>query len=60
MSLHEIEPLLQRIRALVLELRQLEGDGADGPALAARRRELGLLRSRLAELVSDDPILAAA
>ena len=60
MPLHELDSLLQQIRALVLELRQVEGDGADGPALAARRRELERLRSRLAELVSNDPILAAA
>jgi hypothetical protein len=57
---YEIDALLHQIRVLVLELRQLEGDGADGPALAARRHELGRLRSRLAELVSDDPVLAAA
>jgi hypothetical protein len=60
MPLYEIDPLLQQIRALVLELRQLEGDGADGLALAARRRELERLKSRLAELVSHDPTLAAA
>ena len=52
MPLHEIEPLLQRIRALVLELRQLEGDGADGSALTARRRELERLKTRLADIVS--------
>jgi hypothetical protein len=60
MALHEVEPLLQQIRALVLELQQLEGDGADGITLAARRRELERLRTLLAELVSHDPGLVAA
>jgi hypothetical protein len=60
MPLREVEPLLQQIRALVLELQQLEGDGVDAIALAARRRELERLRSRLALLVSHDPTLAAA
>jgi hypothetical protein len=57
---HDVEPLLQQIRDLVLELQQLEGDGVDGMTLAARRRELELLRSRLAELVNHDPELVAA
>jgi hypothetical protein len=55
MTFREIDPLLQQIRVLALELRQLEGDGADGLALAARRRELQHLKSRLADLVSHDP-----
>ncbi len=55
MTFYEIDPLLQQIRALVLELRQLEGDGADGTALATRRSELERLRSRLADLVNNDP-----
>jgi hypothetical protein len=58
--LREVEPLLQGIRALVLELEQLEGDGADGATLASRRRELDDLRSHLAALVSHDPALVAA
>jgi hypothetical protein len=57
---HDVDPLLQQIRDLVLELQQLEGDGVDGMTLAARRRELELLRSRLAELVNHDPELVAA
>jgi hypothetical protein len=57
MPLYEIDSLLQQIRALVLELRQLEGDGADGLALAMRRRELAHLKARLADLVSHDPTL---
>jgi hypothetical protein len=59
MPLHEIEPLLQRIRALVFELRELEGDGADGGTLAARRRELERLKTRLADVVSNDLAQAA-
>jgi hypothetical protein len=60
MPVQEIDGLLQQIRALVLELRRLEGDGVDGIALTARRRELRRLKSRLAELVSHDPNLVAA
>jgi hypothetical protein len=60
MPMPEIDMLLQQIRALVLELRRLEGDGVDGIALTARRRELERLKVRLAELVSHDPALAAA
>lgn len=60
MRLREVEPLLQQIRALVLELQQLEGDGADAVTLAARRRELERLRSHLSALVSHDPALVAA
>jgi hypothetical protein len=56
MALHEIEPLLERIRALVLETQQLEGDGADGAALATRRYELAQLKSLLAKVVSHDPV----
>ena len=56
----DVEPLLQRIRELVLELQQLEGDGVDGATLAARRRELEELRSRLAQIVSHDHALEAA
>jgi hypothetical protein len=60
MPMQQIDGLLQQIRALVLELRRLEGDGVDGIALTARRRELRRLKSRLAELVSHDPNLVAA
>jgi hypothetical protein len=60
MPVQEIDGLLQQIRALVLEFRRLEGDGVDGIALTARRRELRRLKSRLAELVSHDPNLVAA
>ena len=56
----EIDGLVQQIRALVLELRRLEGDGVDGIAMTARKRKLELLKSRLADLVSHDPSLAAA
>jgi hypothetical protein len=56
----EIDALLQQIRALVLELRRLEGDGVDGIALTARRREIERLKARLADLISHDPTLAAA
>ena len=60
MPLREIDRLLQQIRALVLELNRLEGDGVDGLAVASRRLELERLRGRLADLVSHDPDLVAA
>jgi hypothetical protein len=60
MPKQEIDALLHQIRALVLELRRLEGDGVDGIALTARRRKLERLKSRLAELVSHDPSIVAA
>ena len=55
MALHEIDPLLERIRTLVVETQQLEGDGADETALAVRRHELAQLKSLLAEVVRHDP-----
>jgi hypothetical protein len=55
MALREIDPLLQRIRALVVETQQLEGDGADETALRVRRHELDQLKSLLANVVSHDP-----
>jgi hypothetical protein len=55
MALHEIDPLLERIRTLVLETQQLEGDGADETALGVRRHELAQLRALLANVVSHDP-----
>jgi hypothetical protein len=58
--LREIDRLLQQIRALVLELHRLEGDGVDGLAVASRQHELERLRARLADLVSHDPDLVAA
>ena len=57
---HEIDVVLLQIRTAVLELRRLEGDGLDGLVLSARQQELEGLKSRLAELVSRDPSLAAA
>ena len=57
---HEIDAVLLQIRTAVLELRRLEGDGLDGLVLSARRQEIEGLKSRLAELVSHDPSLAAA
>jgi hypothetical protein len=44
MALHEIDPLLERIRTLVVETQQLEGDGADESALGVRRHELAQLK----------------
>jgi hypothetical protein len=55
MALHEIDPLLEKIRTLVDETRQLEGDGADETVLAVRRHELAQLKSLLANVVSHDP-----
>ena len=57
---HEIDVLLLQIRTAVFELRGLEGDGLDGLVLSARRQEIEGLKSRLAELVTHDPSLAAA
>lgn len=57
---HEIDAVLLQIRTVVLELRRLEGDGLDGLVLSAHRQELEGLKSRLAELISHDPSLAAA
>jgi len=60
MPARDIDTLLTQIRALVLELQQLEGDGLDGIALSPRRAELRQLKSRLADLVSHDRTLVAA
>ena len=57
MALHEIDPLLEKIRTLVVETQQLQGDGADETALDARRHELAQLKSLLANVVSHDPTL---
>jgi hypothetical protein len=54
MALHEIDPLLERIRTLVAETQQLEGDGVDETALAVPRHELARLKSLLAKAVSHD------
>ncbi len=59
MPIREIDALLQQIRTVVLELHRLEGDGVDGLVVNARRREVERLKSRLADLVSHDPGLAA-
>jgi hypothetical protein len=56
MALHEIDPLLERIRTLVVETQQLEGDGADEGELGVRRHELAQLKSLLANVVSHDPM----
>jgi hypothetical protein len=55
MGLHEINPLLERIRELVVETHQLEGDGVDETAVAARRHELAQLKSLLATAVRHEP-----
>ena len=60
MPARDIDALLTQIRALVLELHQLEGDGLDGIALTPRRVELRRLKSRLADVVSHDRTLVAA
>ena len=56
----QIETLLAEIRALVLELHQLEGDGLDAFALLPRKAELRRLKSRLADLAGRDATLVAA
>ena len=55
MTLHEIDPLLEKIRTLVVETQQLEGDGADEGELGAQRHELAQLKSLLATVVSHEP-----
>ena len=55
MALHKIDPLLERIRALVAETQQLEWDGADENILAAPRHELDQLKFLLAEVVKHEP-----
>ena len=35
MALHDIDPLLEKIRTLVAETQQLEGDGADESVLGS-------------------------
>jgi hypothetical protein len=57
MAFHNIDPLLERIRIIVAETEQLEGDGADETALGVRRHELAQLKSLLANVVSHDPTL---
>jgi len=59
MPSHELDAILLQIRTVALELRRLEGDGLDGLGLSPLRRELAGLESRLTELVSRDPALAA-
>jgi hypothetical protein len=56
----EIEALLVEIRALVLELHQLEGDGLDGLALSPHKAELRRLKSHLADLAGREATLVAA
>ena len=56
MALHEIDPLLERIRTLVVETRQLEGDGADEGELGVRRHELAQLKSLLAQRRQPRPL----
>jgi hypothetical protein len=55
MAFHEIDPLLDRIRTLVADIDQLEGDGVDERLLAGHRRQLAHLKSLLAKVVSHDP-----
>lgn len=49
----EVEVLLDQIRGHVSELQRLKAAGARAPALAERKRELGRVRSRLAEVVGE-------
>jgi hypothetical protein len=56
MGFHDIDPLLERIRTVVAETEQLEGDGADETALAAPRHELAQLKSLLAKAVSREAV----
>jgi hypothetical protein len=55
MALHDIDPLLERIRTLVAETELLEGDGADEATLAVPRHQVAQLKSVLAKVVSRDP-----
>jgi hypothetical protein len=56
---HDLDAILLQIRTVAFELRRLEGDGLDWLGLCPLRRELADLKSRLAEMVSRDPALAA-
>jgi hypothetical protein len=51
MGLRELDPLLERIRTLVADIDQLEGDGVDEPIVAVRRHELAQLKALLAKVV---------
>jgi hypothetical protein len=48
---HEVTRLLERIRTLTLELRQLEQRGVTGPVVEAKKRLMERLRWRLAAAV---------
>jgi hypothetical protein len=50
---NEVTRLLQRIRTLTLELRELEQRGITGPVVEAKERLLERLRWRLAAVVRE-------
>jgi hypothetical protein len=49
----EVTRLLQRIRTLTLELRELERRGVTGPVVEAKERLLERMRWRLATVVRE-------
>jgi hypothetical protein len=55
---HEVTRLLQRIRTLTLELRELEQRGITGPVVEAKERLLDRLRWRLATVVRESEAAA--
>jgi hypothetical protein len=55
---HEVTRLLQRIRMLTLELRELEQRGITGPVVEAKERLVDQLRWRLATVVRQSGAMA--
>jgi hypothetical protein len=55
---HEVTRLLQRIRTLTLELRELEQRGITGPVVEAKERLVDQLRWRLATVVRQSGAMA--
>jgi hypothetical protein len=54
MGVRELDPLLERIRTLVADIDQLEGDGVDEPVVAARRHQLAQLKALLAKVAKHE------
>jgi chemotaxis regulatin CheY-phosphate phosphatase CheZ len=55
---HEVTRLLQRIRTLTRELRELEQRGITGPVVEAKERLVEQLRWRLATVVRESGAVA--
>jgi hypothetical protein len=57
MGLQTLDPLLEKIRELVTDIDQLEGDGVDELVVATRRHELAQLKTLLAKVVKHQAML---